>query len=101
MEKGARVNVRTTRTATRRDRHSYETRKGGRCVTEVVSRRFQLQETRAGVARGKREKRGTSTYVDVPLNVPNQDEVTRTGVADVGVNGDRASRVSLNKVGQV
>jgi len=51
------VNVRTTRTGTRRDRHSYETRKGARCATGVVSRGFQLQKTRAGFE--EKGKKGT------------------------------------------
>jgi len=95
MEKGG-VNVRTTRTGTRRDRHSYETRKGVGCATGLFPERFQLQKR----ARVTGRKRGTGTYVDVPFYVPNQDEVTRPGVADVGVDGDRAPRVSLDKVGQ-
>jgi len=43
------------------------------------------KNARGGGFRGKRE---TGTYVDVPFHVPNQDEVTGAGVADVGVNGD-------------
>jgi len=50
----------------------------------------------ARVEEGKRAR----TYVHVPFYVPNEDKVTRTGVADVGVNGDRAPRVSLDEVGR-
>jgi len=56
-------------------------RNGGRFLRVLVTK---------NTCRGsrKREKRVTRTYIDVPFNVPNQDEVTRPSVVDVGVNGD-------------
>ena len=45
--------------------------------------------------------RGTKggTYVDIALDVPDEDEVAGACVADVGVDGDRASGVALDEVG--
>ena len=40
------------------------------------------------------------TDVDVSLDVSDEDEVAGASVADVGVDGDRASRVSLDRVWQ-
>lgn len=46
-------------------------------------------------------ERDSGTYVDVAFHVPNEDEVSSAGVADVGVNGDGTPRVSLNRVGEL
>jgi len=57
-----------------------------------------------GFWRTMREHRGlyvARQRVDISFYVPNEDEVTRTGVADVGVDGDRTPRVSLHKVGEL
>lgn len=44
---------------------------------------------------GNREYNPERRTLDIPFGVPNQNKVTHTSVADVGVNGDRTSRVSL------
>lgn len=49
--------------------------------------------------REPRERKGTGTHIDVSFYVPNQDEVAGAGVADVCVDGDRASGVALDGVG--
>ena len=63
---------------------------GGRTRPE----RFSITKTREfdGTEKGK-------TYVDVSFNVSDEDEVAAASVADIGVDGDRASRVSLDEVG--
>ena len=43
-------------------------------------------------------KTRSKTYVDVALHVPDEDEVAGSGVANVGVDGDRAPRVSLDRI---
>ena len=72
-----------TRPAFIRNTQGSEMRNGG-CFPRVSI----TKNARGWGFEEKRERKGARTYVDVPFNVPNEDEVTRTGVADVGVNGD-------------
>ena len=90
------VNVRTTRTERKRDRYSYtkHARRDVRWSTHNGS-----NFPKVSIAKTRSLKEGNVTYIDVSFHVSNQDEVTRTGVADVGVHGDRAPRVSLDGIG--
>lgn len=44
--------------------------------------------TKTRAANGREIMRESETYVDVAFYVSDEDEVTRAGVADVGVDGD-------------
>ena len=81
-----RANVRITRTDSKRDRiHSKHAREDVRWSTHNGG---WFPKVSIGKTHEPKEGRGAGTYVHVAFYVPNQDEVSRTGVADVGVDGD-------------